>query len=67
MEKTLLKDIPKNCPECDTILFGSAPRPKIAKSAWIVGGIGVLATGIWLLLFFTFSEVYFTPNGERGF
>jgi len=66
MKTTLLKDVPRQCPVCDTHIYGSAPRPKIAKFAWIIAGIGVLATIVWIFLFLTFSEIYLTPRGLRG-
>ncbi len=66
MATTLLKDIPLKCPNCDTYIFTAAPRPKIGHKAWLVAAIGIVATAIWIFLFFTFSEFYVTPGGLGG-
>ncbi len=66
METTLLKDVPRKCTRCDVYLFTEAPRPKIGRKAWLIAAAGVLATALWVVLFFTFSKFYLTPRGAGG-
>lgn len=66
MKTTLLKDIPRKCPKCDVYIFTEAPVPKIGKKAWLITGAGVLATALWVVLFFTFGDFYVTPSGGGG-
>lgn len=66
METTLLKDIPRKCQTCDVYIFTEAPIPKIGRKAWTIAAAGVLATAIWVVLFFTFSDFYISPRGARG-
>ncbi|MGC6466803.1 MAG: hypothetical protein ACON38_12355 [Akkermansiaceae bacterium] len=66
MEKILLKDIPRKCPDCDAYLFTEAPRPTIGKRAWMVAAAGVLATGLWVFFFLSNSDYYITPGKPVG-
>ena len=66
METTLLKDIPRKCSRCDVYIFTEVPRPKIGRKAWLITAVGVLATALWVILFFTYSDFYVTPRGGAG-
>lgn len=52
MEKILLKDIPRKCLRCDVYIFTEAPRLRIGRTAWFIAGGGVLATALWVWIFY---------------
>lgn len=63
MKYIFLKDVPKQCPECDAHIFSAAPRPKMQKIWWLIALLGIIFTGVWSYILITSLEKPITPNG----